>query len=47
MVNDLGRLGDLGMRIVGRIADEHQALDVTHDEEEEEDDPQRVRGPFL
>ena len=32
-------------KLVGRIADERQALDVTHDEEENED--ARLRGSGL
>ena len=33
-------------KLVGRIADESDALDVT-DDGDEEDDPRRERGPFL
>ena len=34
-------------KLVGRIADERDALDVTHVREEKEDARLRVRGPFI
>ena len=39
-------VGILG-KLVGRITDERDALDVIHDEEEKEDARRRVRGVLL